>query len=82
MSGPDKGNIVAVAGVMRVATDVSVTPSPTDEETAAIVAALELAWPRPMMLVEDPAHADSSRWRWSGRWWAVRDGGPADRRRP
>ena len=41
-------------------------PDPTDEEAAAIVAAVELVWPR-------QAAAESSnappRWRFSGRWW-------------
>jgi len=39
---------------------------PTDEELAAIVAAVEVAWPRPA--VAGP-HADAPRWRFSGRWW-------------
>ena len=46
--------------------DVAITPDPTDEEVAAIVAAVEMAWPR----AAAPAMRDSSpRWRWSGRWW-------------
>jgi len=45
---------------------MDITPTPTDEEAAAIVAAVELSWPR--------AAAASSpepppRWRFSGRWW-------------
>ena len=39
---------------------------PTDEEVAAIVAAIEVTWPRP---VAAPA-AEPPRWRFSGRWWA------------
>jgi hypothetical protein len=39
---------------------------PTDEEVAAIVAAIEVTWPRP---VAAPA-AGPPRWRFSGRWWA------------
>jgi hypothetical protein len=38
---------------------------PTDDEVAAIVAAIALAWPRP---VAAPA-AEPPRWRFSGRWW-------------
>ena len=38
---------------------------PTDEELAAIVAAIEVTWPRP---VAAPA-AELPRWRFSGRWW-------------
>jgi hypothetical protein len=38
---------------------------PTDEEVAAIVAAIEVIWPRPAAA---PA-AEPPRWRFSGRWW-------------
>ena len=38
----------------------------TDEEVAAIVAAVEVAWPRPVAAAEATA---SPRWRFSGRWW-------------
>lgn len=47
--------------------DARITPVPTDEEAAAIVAAVEVAWPRaggPEPSTEPP------RWRWSGRWWS------------
>jgi hypothetical protein len=46
---------------------VQITPEPTVEEVAAIVAALETARPRgggPVPRTEPP------RWRWSGRWWS------------
>jgi hypothetical protein len=37
----------------------------SDEEVAAIVAAIEATWPRPVVApIEAP-----SRWRFSGRWW-------------
>jgi hypothetical protein len=42
-------------------------PTPTDEELAAIVAAVEVAWPRPAAVVVDDK---PSRWRFSGRWWS------------
>lgn len=49
-------------------TDVVVTRGgdASDEEVAAIVAAVEVAWPRPAS-----AHGDAvaPRWRFSGRWW-------------
>ncbi len=45
----------------------SVHPAPTDEEAAAIVAAIEVSWPRPVASLPDPA---VSRWRFSGRWWS------------
>ena len=47
--------------------DPFVTPEPTDEEAAAIVAAVELAWPRPV--VTEPQQRPP-RWRFSGRWWS------------
>ncbi|HNI35553.1 MAG TPA: hypothetical protein PLV93_09140 [Microthrixaceae bacterium] len=46
--------------------DAEITPTPTDEEAVAIVAAIEGAWPR---AVAEPSRDDSPRWRWSGRWW-------------
>jgi hypothetical protein len=41
---------------------------PTEEELVAIMAAVELLWPRPVVEAEagEPANA----WRFSGRWWA------------
>jgi hypothetical protein len=45
-------------------------PQPTPDEVAAIVAAIELAWPRPVEAV-GPA---VSRWRFSGRPWRREDG--------
>jgi hypothetical protein len=48
--------------------DLTITPSPTDEEAAAIAAALLLAWPeRPG---PDPRPNLDPRWRFSGRWWS------------
>lgn len=50
----------------------AITPAPTDEEMVAIVAVLELAWPRPVILLSEPTTGPSkaASWRWSGRWWA------------
>jgi hypothetical protein len=39
---------------------------PSDEEVAAIVAAVEVAWPRGAAA---PAAQQAPRWRFSGRWW-------------
>jgi hypothetical protein len=39
---------------------------PTDEEVAAIVAAIEVTWPRPVVAVESAV----PRWRFAGRWWS------------
>ena len=40
----------------------------TEEEVAAIVAAVDALWPRPALPPSAPAEPD--RWRFSGRWWA------------
>jgi hypothetical protein len=47
---------------------MDITPTPTDEEAAAISAALVVAWPRPTRADEPETGADP-RWRFSGRWW-------------
>jgi hypothetical protein len=46
-----------------------VKPTPTDEELAAIVAAVELLWPRPVVVTEAPRDTTPA-WRFSGRWWS------------
>lgn len=58
MTGPDDG--LARPTVARV------QPDPTPEEMAAIMAAVEVATPRPVVAAtpEPPP-----RWRFSGRWW-------------
>jgi hypothetical protein len=55
---------------------IVITPAPTDEEAAAIVAAAEALWPRPVAGAA-PARVVSPAWRFSGRWWA----GPINLRR-
>lgn len=40
---------------------------PTPQELAAIVAAVEMAWPRPVVVAA--AANEPPRWRFSGRWW-------------
>ena len=42
--------------------------APSDEELAAIVTAVEMVWPR-TVIVERPEEP-SDAWRFSGRWWA------------
>ena len=51
---------------------------PSDDEVAAILAAVEVAWPKPVAVVADPMRP--SRWRFSGRWWSAPI--PARRVRP
>ncbi|HEV7888379.1 MAG TPA: hypothetical protein VGO92_12535 [Acidimicrobiales bacterium] len=40
---------------------------PSPEQLAAIVAAVEMAWPRPVVPAQQAA--EPLRWRFSGRWW-------------
>jgi hypothetical protein len=56
---------------------MQITPTPTDEEAAAIVTAIEMSWPRAS---DDDAAGGPPRWRFSGRWWAKPV--PSARRRP
>jgi hypothetical protein len=49
-------------------TDIS--PVPTDEEAAAIVAAVEALWPRPVILSASQDPLRTPTWRFSGRWWS------------
>ena len=46
----------------------SINRAPTDEEAAAIAAALEALWPRPVTVAQ-PERAPTLAWRFSGRWW-------------
>jgi hypothetical protein len=46
----------------------SINRAPTDEEAAAIAAALEALWPR-RIAVTQPERAPTLAWRFSGRWW-------------
>jgi hypothetical protein len=46
-----------------------VSPTPTDEEVAAIMAAVEVLWPKPTV-VTDTAPTRNTSWRFSGRWWS------------
>ena len=49
----------------------SISPVPTEEEAAAIAAAVTMMWPQPVA----PSQQDDGRvnvgWRFSGRWWAT-----------
>lgn len=48
----------------------SITPIPTEEEAAAIAAAVTMMWPQPIVQDAAPQKANVS-WRFSGRWWAT-----------
>jgi len=45
-----------------------ISPAPTSHEAAAIVAAVEALWPKPMA-ASQPERDRSQAWRFSGRWW-------------
>lgn len=47
----------------------AISPDPTDEEVAAIAAAIEVSWP-PAGGDGDGRPDEVSRWRFSGRWWS------------
>ena len=45
----------------------AIRPVPTDEEAAAIIAAIQVGLPT---AVADDGDEPTSRWRFSGRWWS------------
>jgi hypothetical protein len=45
---------------------MNITPTPSEEEAAAIVAAIEVSWPR---VAATPIVEPPPRWRFAGRWW-------------
>ncbi|MDE3087699.1 MAG: hypothetical protein KGJ77_13180, partial [Acidobacteriota bacterium] len=54
----------------------SVRPDPDPAVLAAIVAAVDAAWPRPAPPPESPR---TPAWRFSGRWWALPTAAGRDR---
>ena len=48
----------------------TITPIPTEEEAAAIAAAVTMMWPQPMVAPTTDASPVSA-WRFSGRWWVT-----------
>ena len=50
--------------------DPAPPPPPLDDDTALalIAAAVEVAWPRPVVVAGDP-QPPTPAWRFSGRWW-------------
>jgi len=57
----------------------SITPIPSDEEAAAIAAAVTMMWPQPVLAQQNTKKTNES-WRFSGRWWS--DNSIARRIRP
>jgi hypothetical protein len=48
---------------------MNISPAPTDEEAAAIMAAYEVLRPR-VVVVAAAAEVTQPVWRFSGRWWS------------
>ena len=48
---------------------MTVSPAPSDDEVAAIIAAAEALWPKPSA---STGPEGSQRWRYAGRWWSKR----------
>lgn len=46
-----------------------IAPAATEEETVAIMAAMQVLWPRPVLSAAE-VQAREATWRFSGRWWA------------
>ena len=66
--------------VLPPPTGLMMSPAPTDEEAAAIVAATEALWPEPVVVLPAVEAVRPRSWRFSGRWWSVPV--PARRERP
>ncbi|HEX4982182.1 MAG TPA: hypothetical protein VFV63_10810 [Ilumatobacteraceae bacterium] len=49
--------------------DPMIRPTPTDDEVAAIVAAVDALWPRAAQAASTGRERRTS-WRFSGRWWS------------
>jgi hypothetical protein len=47
-----------------------IRPTPTDDEAAAIVAAVDALWPRNVHATDPIAPERRTSWRFSGRWWS------------
>ena len=69
MGERDRGRI-PFDGVSSGPTTSHITPAPTAAEVAAITAAIEALWPRPVVVNGDPAADRVPVWRFSGRWWS------------
>lgn len=48
---------------------IEIGGSPSEPEVAAIIAAIEMTWPKPAAVISAPRSTDAT-WRHSGRWWA------------
>jgi hypothetical protein len=48
----------------------AISPAPTEEEAAAIAAAVTMMWPEPVAPSSSSNNTVNVSWRFSGRWWA------------
>ncbi len=55
--------------VIAVPPGIAVRPQIEPEVMAILAAAIEEAWPRPLVVVEEE-RAGPPAWRFSGRWWS------------
>jgi hypothetical protein len=46
------------------------SPAATPEEAAAVIAAVEALWPKPVIAAPLCDYRRNTTWRFSGRWWA------------
>ena len=60
----------ALSAPIRLASVAAEESGPDPATMAAIVAAVELAWPRAVVVAAGAEGADPPRWRFSGRWWS------------
>jgi len=58
---------------------MAISPAPTNEEVAAILAATEALWPKPTVVASTWSTRNTA-WRFSNRWWSKPV--PARRDRP
>jgi hypothetical protein len=45
-------------------------PQPSTEVLAILASAVDQAWPRPVVVVDEVVASGGQSWRFSGRWWA------------
>ncbi|MFZ8996954.1 MAG: hypothetical protein ACO225_09625 [Ilumatobacteraceae bacterium] len=58
--------------------DARISPVPSDDEAAAVMAAVEALWPKPSGVLQVDTDRNLA-WRFSGRWWQRDRFAPADR---
>ena len=59
----------SLVSVPEAVSEPIIRPTPTDDEAAAIVAAVDALWPRAVQAAPIGSERRTS-WRFSGRWWS------------